>query len=200
MGCWLTDSWLCLSRCCKSCSGVTLAHIKITPCYYPDVLSYPRRTNLLDTHFFFPRAACCKKKGRERRWCMRTHSSHCACAPESCVYFPPPLRMQALFCASVLRATSWGSLQASCLRSQRLSADSAPLRATQVHAAVSSDDSGSERHILACPGISGRPQKAFKKSNRKNSSAKFPFLQGGCFSVRVPFFFFFTSVWGVVVI
>lgn len=128
---------------------------------------------------------------------MRTHSSHCACAPESCVYFPPPLHMQALFCASVLRATSWGSLQASCLRSQRLSANSAPLRATQVHAAVSSDDSGSERHMLTCPGISGRPQKALKKkkSYRKNSSAKFPYREDAflCLCVCVSFFLLFFS-------
>lgn len=34
MGCWLIDWWLCLSRCCKSCSGVTLARIKDTPRYY----------------------------------------------------------------------------------------------------------------------------------------------------------------------
>lgn len=61
MGCWVIDWWLCLSRCCKSCSGVTLAHIKNTPRYYAAVLSYSQCTNLLSAPSFACTVPRCKK-------------------------------------------------------------------------------------------------------------------------------------------
>lgn len=62
--------------------------------------------------------------------------SYCACAPESCVFFPYwLLHMQTWVFVPDLRATSCASLQASYLRSQRLSASPGPFnphRSTQM--------------------------------------------------------------------
>lgn len=57
--------------------------------------------------------------------------------------------MQDLFCASVLRVTSWGSLQASSRRSQRLSANTAPFnphRSTQMFPQMIMDQPDSHTH------------------------------------------------------
>lgn len=86
MGCWLIDWWLCLSRCCKSWSGVTLTHIKKHTMLLCDCFVMFPRHKLVGSPFFSPRTLCYVLRNKDRRWCI--HSIHCACAPESCVYFP----------------------------------------------------------------------------------------------------------------
>lgn len=116
IGYWLIDWWLCLSRCCKSCLAVTLTHIKSIPCYYEIVLD----AQTCWRHYFPPcTVPCFQKLGKAL---MHTCESLCLCTWKLCLS-SLLLHMQALFCTLVLRATSWGSLQASCLRSQRLSAN-----------------------------------------------------------------------------
>lgn len=87
MGCWLIDSRLCLSRCCKSCLGVTVTHIKkdcvITRLFCPVVV--------WGTTYPFPFV----------HWYI--HVSHCA--PESCVYF-----MYCCTCELCFLCRSWEQL------------------------------------------------------------------------------------------
>lgn len=111
MACWLIDWWPCLSRCCKSCSGVALAHIKT-------------QHLILRLFCYIPNAQICQvrwfafTKGiRECTDAYSTLESLCG-APESCVYFHCHQT-----CKLVLKATSRGSVQASCLRSRGLSAE-----------------------------------------------------------------------------
>lgn len=77
----LIDWWLCLWRCCKSCSGVTLADI-IT--HHVILWLFCHVHRLAKYTFTHARCHVHEKRGK-RCWCI--HSSHCACAPESCVYF-----------------------------------------------------------------------------------------------------------------
>lgn len=117
MSCWLTDWCVGLSRCCKSCSGVILARIN----------KHIKHTTLLCSFFFgpYPSALCCIYHTMCVKTLMHTLKSLCLCTWKLCLFFLL-LYIQALFCTLVLRATSWGSLQASCLRSQRLSANPTP--------------------------------------------------------------------------
>lgn len=102
---------------------------------------------LFPMHKLVGRTPRCKKQGKAL---MHTLESLCLCTWKLCL-FSPLLHMWALFCASVLRATSWGSLQASCLRSQRLSANPAPFYtqwSTQLFPLVITDQTHTCTHVL----------------------------------------------------
>lgn len=126
-------------------------------CYIPNI-----QTRWKAFFFSLPStcATCHVLRNKERGWCI--HSSHCARAPESCVYF-----RRCCTCKLCFAHWSWEQLpevlsKLPVWEVRGYLQTLPPFQPTRVHAAVSSDDYGSETHMHTCSGISGRPAESLK--------------------------------------